>query len=144
MWFGNLVTMKWWNDLWLNESFATYLSHRAMREAQRLQNYNSSWMIFLSYKAWAFREDQMPTTHPIASNCQNTEEAEANFDGITYAKGSSCLKQLAYLIGEQVFAQGVRLYFRRHAWGNTELGDFMASLQKAYDEANPKERIDLG
>ncbi len=91
MWFGNLVTMKWWDDLWLNESFATFMSHICMEEAKGMEDYTSSWNIFLAYKAWAFREDQMPTTHPICLTVNDTEEAENIFDGITYAKGRRSL-----------------------------------------------------
>lgn len=126
MWFGNLVTMKWWNDLWLNESFATYASYLAMSKATRFQN---CWENFRSQiKAWALREDQKPTTHPIAGSVSDTDQTFLNFDGITYGKGASVLKQLAAHIGETAFRDGLRIYFARHAWGNTVAKDFLVAL----------------
>jgi aminopeptidase N len=129
MWFGNLVTMRWWNDLWLNESFATYVSYVTMVEATRFTN---AWKVFAAdIKRWAYQQDQLPTTHPISGEAPDTEIAFLNFDGITYGKGASVLKQLVKYIGRDAFREGMRLYFRRHAWANATLGDFLACLEEA-------------
>lgn len=132
MWFGNLVTMRWWEDLWLNESFATYISFLAMSEATRFQR---GWLAFLSgIKGWALGEDQKPTTHPISCKVADTEATFLNFDGITYGKGASVLKQLRERIGAGPFREGLRLHFARHAFGNATLQDFLANLGTAADE----------
>ncbi len=129
MWFGNLVTMKWWNDLWLNESFATFMATKALVAATPFKD---AWTPFaVEEKEWAYWEDQLVTTHAIVTPVENTDRAFANFDGITYAKGASSLKQLNFLLGENVFRDGVRRYFKKHAYGNTELGDFMGALAEA-------------
>ena len=133
MWFGNMVTMKWWNDLWLKESFATLMSHLCLEEAAGLEEYTKSWVVFHRFQQKGYTQDELPTTHCVSSNCQNTEEGEAAFDGITYAKGSSLLRQLIYLIGNDIFKLGVQNYFVRHAWGNTVLTDFINALQDAVD-----------
>ncbi len=132
MWFGNLVTMRWWEDLWLNESFATYISFLAMAEATRFQR---GWLAFLSgIKGWALGEDQKPTTHPISCKVADTEATFLNFDGITYGKGASVLKQLRERIGAAPFREGLRLHFRRHAFGNATLEDFLSNLGSAAGE----------
>ena len=129
MWFGDLVTMRWWNDLWLNESFAEYMSHLAAVENTKFQ---SAWTTFASVeKSWAYRQDQLPTTHPIFAEINDLQDVEVNFDGITYAKGASVLRQLVAWVGPEQFMAGVREYFAKHAWGNTELGDLMIELEKA-------------
>ena len=129
MWFGDLVTMRWWNDLWLNESFAEYMSHLAAVENTKFQ---SAWTTFASVeKSWAYRQDQLPTTHPIFADINDLHDVEVNFDGITYAKGASVLRQLVAWVGSGQFMAGVREYFGKHAWGNTELADLMAELEKA-------------
>ena len=129
MWFGNLVTMRWWDDLWLNESFATYISYLAMTEATRFTN---AWKVFNGdIKRWAYQQDQLPTTHPISGRAADTEIAFLIFDGITYGKGASVLKQLVKYIGRETFQEGMRLYFRRHAWGNATLSDFLRCLEEA-------------
>ncbi len=131
MWFGNLVTMRWWDDLWLNESFATYISYVAMTEASRFRN---AWKNFNGViKRWAYQTDVLPTTHPISGTADDTEIAFLNFDGITYGKGASVLKQLVKHIGRDSFNEGMRLYFRRHAWGNATLADFLGCLEEAGD-----------
>jgi aminopeptidase N len=128
MWFGDLVTMRWWDDLWLNESFATFASHLAMVEATR---FRQAWTTFASnWKTWAYRQDQLPTTHPIVADAPDVETTKTNFDGITYAKGASVLRQLVAWVGQEEFLAGVRNYFGRHAWGNTELRDFLAALEE--------------
>ena len=129
MWFGNLVTMRWWDNLWLNESFATYISYLAMTSATRFTN---AWKVFNSdIKRWAYQQDQLPTTHPISGRAADTEVAFLIFDGITYGKGASVLKQLVKYIGQDTFREGMRLYFRRHAWGNATLDDFLRCLEDA-------------
>jgi aminopeptidase N len=128
MWFGDLVTMKWWDDLWLNESFATYISVLCQSEATRWTN---AWTTFANVeKTWAYRQDQLPTTHPIVADITDLEDVEVNFDGITYAKGASVLKQLVAWVGRDNFTAAVRSYFARHAWGNTTLADFLAALEE--------------
>jgi aminopeptidase N len=127
MWFGDLVTMRWWDDLWLNESFAEYTSTLCMVESTR---WDRAWTTFSSMeKSWAYRQDQLPSTHPIVADIRDLEDVEVNFDGITYAKGASVLKQLVAYVGREEFDEGVRRYFAKHAWGNTELGDLLAELE---------------
>jgi len=127
MWFGNLVTMTWWDDLWLNESFAEWASHYAMEKATK---YSSVWTGFTNArKNWAYRQDQLPSTHPIAADNYDLEAVEVNFDGITYAKGASTLKQLVAWVGEEEFIAGLRQYFTDHAWGNTEFTDLTRALE---------------
>ncbi len=129
MWFGDLVTMTWWDDLWLKESFADYMGTLASDEAA---GFTEAWTSFASRrKAWAYVQDQYPTTHPIVADIVDLEAARQNFDGITYAKGASVLKQLAAFVGREAFEEAARTYFRRHAWGNAELEDFLAVLSEA-------------
>ncbi len=126
MWFGDLVTMKWWNDLWLNESFATYMAYLAMTEATR---FKTAWQDFnASIKTWAYRQDQLVTTHPIAGTVANTDETFLNFDGITYGKGASVLKQLVAAIGMDGFREGMRRYFREYEYSNATLDQFLGAL----------------
>ena len=129
MWFGDLVTMRWWDDLWLNESFATWAGTVAQAEATR---WPQAWTTFAQqWKAWAYRQDQLPSTHPIAADAPDIETVEGNFDGITYAKGAAVLKQLVAYVGRDNFLAGVRAYFAQHAWGNASLGDLLAALEAA-------------
>jgi aminopeptidase N len=129
MWFGDLVTMSWWDDLWLNESFATWASALAQAEATRWPN---AWTTFCQlHKAWAYQQDQLPSTHPIAADIPDIAAVEVNFDGITYAKGASVLKQLVAYVGRDHFLAGVRRYFAEHAWGNATLGDLLGALQES-------------
>jgi aminopeptidase N len=129
MWFGDLVTMIWWDDLWLNESFATYASYRAMADATR---FRGAWTDFAnSIKAWALNQDQLPSTHPISADIVDTEAVRTNFDGITYAKGASVLRQLVAWVGDDAFFAGLRDYFRAHELGNASLSDFLDALEKA-------------
>ncbi|WP_329457880.1 aminopeptidase N [Streptomyces sp. NBC_01497] len=128
MWFGDLVTMRWWDDLWLKESFADFMGAFSMVEATRFTN---GWITFANNrKAWAYRADQLPSTHPITADIRDLEDAKLNFDGITYAKGASVLKQLVAYVGRDAFLEGARRYFKRHAYGNTELGDLLAVLEE--------------
>jgi hypothetical protein len=123
MWFGDLVTMRWWDGLWLNETFATYMGNLANVEATRFKN---SWTTFaMSYKAKAKAQDQLPTTHPIVAEIPDVESVLLNFDPITYEKGGAALKQLVAWVGEEAFFKGVATYFKRHEYGNTELSDFL-------------------
>ena len=129
MWFGDLVTMKWWDDLWLNESFAEWAAHHSSVEATR---FTQAWTGFTNNrKNWAYRQDQLPSTHPIAADNYDLHAVEANFDGITYAKGASSLKQLVSWVGLEDFLAGLRAYFAKHAYGNTELGDLLHELEEA-------------
>jgi len=129
MWFGDLVTMRWWDDLWLNESFATFASVLAQAEATE---YKHAWTSFANIeKSWAYRQDQLPSTHPIAADIVDLQAVEVNFDGITYAKGASVLKQLVSYVGLDNFLAGLRVYFGRHAWNNATLADLLAALEEA-------------
>ncbi|MDQ4138454.1 MAG: aminopeptidase N, partial [Actinomycetota bacterium] len=129
MWFGDLVTMKWWNDLWLNESFAEYISTLATAEATE---WHEAWTTFQAMeKSWAYRQDQLPSTHPVVATINDLEDVQVNFDGITYAKGGSVLKQLSAWVGRDAFLSGVGAYFRKHEYGNTELRDLLAELETA-------------
>ncbi len=126
MWFGDLVTMRWWNDLWLNESFATYMAYLAMDESTR---FTTSWQAFNSgMKNWAYRQDQLITTHPIAGQVADTDATFLNFDGITYGKGASVIKQLVAAMGMEGFRAGMRGYFAKHAFGNTTLTQWLDAL----------------
>ncbi|MEU3597935.1 aminopeptidase N [Streptomyces sp. NPDC006798] len=130
MWFGDLVTMEWWNDLWLNESFATYTSI-ACQAAAPGSRWPHSWTTFAnSMKTWAYRQDQLPSTHPIMAEIRDLDDVLVNFDGITYAKGASVLKQLVAYVGEDAFFTGVQAYFKTHAFGNTRLSDLLGALEK--------------
>jgi aminopeptidase N len=127
MWFGDLVTMKWWNDLWLNESFAEWASTIATAEATE---WTEAWTTFNAMeKTWAYRQDQLPSTHPVVAQINDLEDVQVNFDGITYAKGGSVLKQLAAWVGVEAFFAGVAAYFAKHEWSNTELSDLLAELE---------------
>jgi aminopeptidase N len=129
MWFGDLVTMRWWDDLWLNESFATWAS--VLSEAEATE-YKHAWTTFANIeKSWAYRQDQLPSTHPVAADIADLQAVEVNFDGITYAKGASVLKQLVAYVGLDNFLAGLRVYFAKHAWGNATLSDLLAALEEA-------------
>ncbi len=126
MWFGDLVTMKWWDDLWLKESFADYMGSHASAVATR---FHDAWVKFAANrKAWAYQQDQLPTTHPIVADIPDLEAAKLNFDGITYAKGAAVLKQLVAFVGDEAFFEGARRYFAANAFGNTTLDDFLVQL----------------
>ena len=128
MWFGDLVTMKWWNDLWLNESFAEWASTIATAEATE---WTEAWTTFQAMeKSWAYRQDQLPSTHPVFATINDLEDVQVNFDGITYAKGGSVLKQLVAWVGIDAFYAGVAQYFKKHAYGNTELSDLFVELEQ--------------
>ena len=128
MWFGDLVTMKWWDDLWLKESFADFMGTLGAKEAN---NFNDAWVTFANNrKAWAYMQDQLPTTHPIVADIPHLEAASQNFDGITYAKGASVLKQLVAYVGFDTFIEAARVYFKRFEWGNTSLNDFLQVLNE--------------
>ncbi|MGW1791429.1 aminopeptidase N [Streptomyces tubercidicus] len=130
MWFGDLVTMEWWNDLWLNESFATYTSIACQAYAPG-SKWPHSWTTFAnSMKTWAYRQDQLPSTHPIMAEINDLDDVLVNFDGITYAKGASVLKQLVAYVGMDEFFQGVQSYFKAHAYGNTRLSDLLGALEE--------------
>ncbi|GAB3237074.1 aminopeptidase N [Mycolicibacterium hippocampi] len=129
MWFGDLVTMQWWDDLWLNESFATFASVLCQAESTE---YTQAWTTFANVeKSWAYRQDQLPSTHPVAADIPDLHAVEVNFDGITYAKGASVLKQLVAYVGLEAFLAGLRDYFRDHAFGNATFGDLLGALEKS-------------
>ncbi|GAA1894956.1 hypothetical protein GCM10009687_75700 [Asanoa iriomotensis] len=129
MWFGDLVTMRWWNDLWLNESFAEWASHWCNTNATR---FTDAWTTFLSIrKNWGYRQDQLSSTHPVYCEMPDLEAVEVNFDGITYAKGASVIKQLVAYVGIEPFLAGLRAYFGRHAWGNATFDDLLGELEAA-------------
>ncbi|KJY41152.1 aminopeptidase N [Streptomyces sp. NRRL B-1568] len=131
MWFGDLVTMEWWDDLWLKESFADFMGSFSLVEATRFTN---GWVTFANQrKAWAYRADQLPSTHPVTADIHDLEDAKLNFDGITYAKGASVLKQLVAYVGQDAFLEGARRYFKRHAYGNTRLSDLLEVLEEVSD-----------
>ena len=130
MWFGDLVTMRWWDDLWLKESFATWASHFCVGETA--EDPTATWAAFCKgMKTAAYRQDQLPSTHPVAADMVDLEAAEFNFDGITYAKGASVLVQLVAFVGQEAFLRGLRHYFADHAYGTTELADLLRSLEWA-------------
>ena len=129
MWFGDLVTMRWWDDLWLKESFADFMGAHANVATGA---FPEAWVSFASRrKSWAYEQDQLPTTHPIVADITDLEAAKLNFDGITYAKGASVLKQLVAFVGEEAFFRGAQGYFAAHAYGNTTLADLLAALEGA-------------
>jgi len=129
MWFGDLVTMRWWDDLWLNESFATYMAVLCQATATR---WTDAWTTFCNTeKTWALRQDQLPSTHPVAADAVDMEAVKVNFDGITYAKGASLLRQLVAWVGQEEFLAGLRSYFRAHEWGNTSLRDLLGELERS-------------
>ncbi len=129
MWFGNLVTMQWWNDLWLNESFAEWASTTCQAEATQ---WTTAWTTFgTAEKSWAYQQDQLSSTHPIVADIRDLEDVEVNFDGITYAKGASVLKQLVAYVGREPFKAGIREYFSTHSWENTTLSDLLDHLVRA-------------
>ena len=129
MWFGDLVTMRWWDDLWLNESFAEYLGYRVVAEATR---FTGAWTAFaVGRKVWGYAADQRPTTHPVAPDeVPDTEAALLNFDGISYAKGAAVLRQLVAWLGDAPFLGGLTDYFRAHAYGNATLADLFDALSR--------------
>ncbi|MEW2137341.1 aminopeptidase N [Streptomyces sp. NPDC005409] len=129
MWFGDLVTMRWWDDIWLKETFATYMSVRAQVATTR---WSDSWTGFANAdKANAYRQDQLPSTHPVYSPAGDIEQALENFDHITYYKGASAIKQLVTWVGDEQFFEGMRKYFAAHAWGNSTLADLLGALEQA-------------
>lgn len=129
MWFGDLVTMQWWDDLWLNESFATWSA--AISQAEETE-YNTAWVTFANVeKSWAYQQDQLPSTHPVFSDGYDIETVDQNFDGITYAKGASVLKQLQAYVGREEFLAGVRRHFANHAWGNASFDDLLGALEQS-------------
>lgn len=128
MWFGDLVTMEWWNDLWLNESFASYLAAIAQERAMKSK---ATWLDFFSGKTWGYWQDQLISTHPIETDVPDVRTAKGNFDGITYAKGAASLKQLHFFVGEEGFRNGLRDYFKRYAFSNTKRQDFTNAIAMA-------------
>lgn len=139
MWFGNLVTMKWWDDLWLNESFANMISYMCMDEAPGLEDITLSWSIFLGEQFWGLATDSKDTSHAIAANCNSTADAEDIFDGISYGKGASWLKQLIYYFGKDTLKEGLKTYFAKYSFKNTVIQDFVDELAFAAKKCNKVE-----
>lgn len=138
-WFGDLVTMTWWNDLWLNESFATYVSYLCMScEETLFKQCPNLWISVNSYKNWGYAEDDLVTGHPICKQAPHTDSADDMINGITYGKGCSFLKQLFHLIGYETFSLATKIYFERHQWGNTILPDFLKCLDDASEKVEKK------
>ncbi|HWC11603.1 MAG TPA: aminopeptidase N [Acidimicrobiales bacterium] len=128
MWFGDLVTMRWWDDLWLNESFATYMATHASAEATRFRR---AWVRFAAdMKTSAVNQDQLPSTHPITADIVDTDSVRLHFDGITYSKGASVLRQLVAWVGQDAFRTGLQAYFPEHEWDNATLTDFLSALEE--------------
>lgn len=125
MWFGNIVTMRWWDDLWLNESFATHLAYTTIAHIRGFENV---WTSFAGLKGWAYYEDQLVTTHPIHVPVQSTDDVFNLFDGISYAKGASVLKQLSHFVGEPTYQKSIASYIRKHQYQNTQLKDFSDAI----------------
>ncbi|MFH8406208.1 aminopeptidase N [Streptomyces sp. NPDC018019] len=138
MWFGDLVTLRWWDDIWLNESFAEYMGYQVLSEATR---FTDTWTDFgITRKGWGYDADQRPSTHPVAplpEEVPDTDSAQLNFDGISYAKGASALRQLVAWLGEKDFLSGINDHIRRHRFGNATLADFIDSLARATDRDVP-------
>ena len=130
MWFGNLVTMNWWDDLWLNESFATFISHLCMDKClSHIYTNNISWLLFNYWKGFAYKEDQASTTHPVMGVCESTDKTETNFDSITYEKGASILKQMYYCVGDEQFSKGLKNYFEKNKWKNAVYENFIYEME---------------
>ena len=128
--------MKWWNDLWLNESFATYMSYIALTEIKDLNQYSKyAWLDFLDTKFEGVSNDQLLSTHPICSDIKSTDQVESIFDGISYGKGASWIKQVHNVFGQDTLKSALHIYFDKYAWKNTELKDFIGSLQEAYEKS---------
>jgi len=128
MWFGNLVTMKWWDDLWLNESFANMISYMCMDKAKGLEDITLAWSNFLDEQFWGLATDQRDTSHPIAASCNSTADAEDIFDGISYGKGAAWLRQMIYFFGTKTLKEGLKTYFGKFSFKNTVLDDFVKEL----------------
>lgn len=128
MWFGDLVTMKWWDDLWLNESFAEFMAHLATAEATP---WKDAWVGFLTRKEWGLAQDQKPTTHPVKAQIRDLEDVEVNFDGITYAKGAAVLRQMVSYVGRDNFFAGLHQYLTKHSYQNATLDDLISELEAA-------------
>lgn len=133
MWFGDLVTMVWWEDLWLNESFAEFFSHFCLSSIKMKKNLGDFNLAFFSQKGEAFYCDQLRTTHPVSGKIKNTEETRTVFDGITYCKGAAILKQIMFILGEEGFSRAIAQYFSKYKWDNAKLDDFFFFLQQEYE-----------
>ena len=141
-WFGNLVTMKWWSDLWLNESFATYMSYMALSELKGPEDFSTvAWLGFLESKFGGIQDDSLETTHPVCSEISNAEQADSAFDGISYGKGASYLKQVHSIFGQETLKNALHIYFTKYSWKNTEFADFISSLQEAYDKQHDGSKV---
>jgi aminopeptidase N len=133
MWFGDAVSVEWWNELWLKESFADYVAYQCAMDTRDIMGFDTdnAMVNFLLRKCWGYEEDFQSTSHPIAAEILSTQAADGVFDGISYAKGAGVLKQLVLLIGMENFEKAMKIYFQRYAWGNTELKDLMSVFQES-------------
>ena len=134
MWFGNCVTMKWWDDLWLNESFANLIAFVCLDEAPGLEQFTNAWSVYLGDYFWGLETDAAVSTHPIATNVIHTEQARSIFDGISYGKGGNWLRQTMHLFGREAFKKAVSSYFKEFAYKNTTLEDFINKYDQAVKE----------
>jgi aminopeptidase N len=145
MWFGNFVTMKWWDDLWLNESFATFISFLCQDQALTIEKfgdtYQNSWLTFNTYKDFAYKEDQNSNTHSVYSEINDTEQAHSNFDMIVYYKGSSLLKQMFYFIQEKNFSEGLYSYFTKFKWNNSVFDNFIDEMADAVSKRDDEDKL---
>jgi aminopeptidase N len=145
MWFGNLVTMDWWNDLWLNESFADFICYIAMFKINLKTTLDNPCIAWNNRKAWGYGADTLPTTHPIAGPVKDTAAAETIFDGITYSKGAASMRQLMFRVGEDTFSKAMSRYFNKYAWGNTVLDNLLDEMKAAVaDDYSEEERAQGG
>lgn len=143
-WFGNLVTMKWWDDLWLNESFATYMAYLTISKTEKLAHFQKeNWVDMMGRKFTGVAADLVSSTHPVQSHLKSTSEAESVFDGISYGKGASFLKQMYKVLGHDIFRAGMHSYFKKFAWKNTVFADFVGEMSNAY-LASKNKPIDMG
>ena len=140
MWFGDLVTMNWWDDLWLNESFATIISFVCQNDALG-NDYKNTWIAFNNMKGYGYSEDQKSTTHSVYSDIKDTDESDSHFDGIVYYKGSSLVKQMLYVIGKENFSNGLKEYFKLYKWKNTCFNDFINKMDEQLKIYNNKNNI---
>ena len=143
-WFGNLCTMTWWNDLWLNEAFATYMAFLCTDESEHLRKKTPGlWISLNARKTAANNSDTLSTTHPIIKEAENTNSADDMVNAITYGKGSSFIKQLIHMIGREAMSESCKIYFKKHEWGNTVLSDFLSALEEGCKSANVELEVDL-
>ena len=134
-WFGNLVTMKWWNDLWLNESFATFVSFLVQTDSEELSYFKNAWVGLTRRKFGGIKADGFSSTHSVRNDIKSLAESEAIFDGISYGKGASYLKQVVKVMGKDNFCTALKAYFQKYKWQNAEYSEFIGTLQEQFDKS---------